>query len=121
MDVMDDDFNTPEALAVMFDLAHEINRIRNSDAARAARLGGCLKSLGHVLGLLQDDPERFLQSTDAGRGSVDPEVIEAIIEQRKEARSRKNWVLADQKREELKAMGITLEDGPDGTLWRRDD
>ena len=120
-EVMNDDFNTPEALAVMFELAHEINRVRDSDLAFAARLGGRLKSLGNMLGLLQDDPERFLQSADTAHNGVEREIIEAIVAERNHARAMKNWALADEKRDELKALGITLEDSPSGTRWRRGD
>ena len=120
-EVMSDDFNTPEALAVMFDLAHEINRVKNTDAGLAGRLGGRLKSLGEVLGLLQDDPEHFLQSSDTSSDAVDRDVIEAIVRERNDARASKNYALADQKRDELTSLGIVLEDGPEGTTWRRED
>ena len=120
-EAMNDDFNTPEALAVMFDLAHEMNRVRNSDPALATRLGGRLKELGAVLGLLQDDPERFLQSTNGAAADIDRDAIDTMIKARDDARACKNWVLADEIRVELTALGIVLEDGPDGTTWRRED
>ena len=120
-EAMNDDFNTPEALAVMFDLAHEINRVRNSDPALATRLGGRLKELGAVLGLLQDDPERFMQAANGATVDIDRDAIDAMIKARDDARASKNWVLADKIRVELTGLGIVLEDGPDGTTWRRED
>ena len=120
-EAMNDDFNTPEALAVMFDLAHEINRVRNSDPALATRLGGRLKELGAVLGLLQDDPERFMQAANGATADIDRDAIDAMIKARDDARASKNWVLADKIRVELTGLGIVLEDGPDGTTWRRED
>ncbi|SFM42623.1 cysteinyl-tRNA synthetase [Ectothiorhodospira mobilis] len=116
---MDDDFNTPEALSVLFDLAREVNRLRQTDAAgEAARLAGCLKSLGETLGLLQADPEGFFQQGGAGE-AMDAAEIEALIQQRLEARKRRDFTEADRIRDDLKARGILLEDGPEGTTWRR--
>ncbi|MCF6198422.1 MAG: cysteine--tRNA ligase [Hyphomicrobiaceae bacterium] len=114
---MDDDLNTPEALAVLFDLAKEINRHREEDAAQAARLAATLKKLGNVLGLLGQDPESFLKGGE--RTGLSDEIIERLIEERNQARQRRDWAKADRIRDELKAQGIVLEDTPQGTLWRR--
>ena len=114
---MDDDFNTPEALAVLFDLASHINRVRDADLAEATRLASILKTLGNVLGLLGDDPDQYLQSGVAEAG--DNEQIEALVEQRLQARRDKNWAEADRIRDELQAMGIELEDRGGSTSWRR--
>ena len=114
---MDDDFNTPEALAVLFDLAREINRVRKEDQAGAAALAAELRRLGDVLGILQDDPEDYLRGDAAGE-LADAE-IDALIEQRLAARKARNWAEADRIRDQLKAQGILLEDGPQGTTWRR--
>ncbi|TAN51595.1 MAG: cysteine--tRNA ligase [Betaproteobacteria bacterium] len=109
-EAMDDDFNTPEAIAVLFEVAREIGRGRTE-------LGALLRLLGGVLGLLQRDPQAFLQSgpgvamADAG--------IQQRIEARLAARKRKDYVEADRIRAELDAAGIVLEDGPGGTTWRR--
>lgn len=118
---MDDDFNSPEALAVLFDLAREINRCRGEEPQRAAALAALLRQLGRILGLLQDDPEAFLRAEPgkgARQGLKDAE-IEALIQAREEARSRKDWAEADRIRDHLAAEGILLEDGASGTGWRR--
>lgn len=111
---MDDDFNTPIALSVLFDLAHEIQRLREKDMQAAAAHGALLRQLGKVLGLLQNDADSFLQSG----GSDDVAKIEALIEKRQQARREKNWAEADRVRAELDAMSITIEDGPGGTTWK---
>ncbi len=113
---MDDDLNTPEALAVLFELAKKINRLRDQDEKRAAHLAATLKKLGGVLGLLSQDPERFLRGGEAG---LSDEEIERLIEERNQARKRRDWATADRIRDRLKAQGIVLEDTPQGTLWRR--
>jgi cysteinyl-tRNA synthetase len=115
---MDSDFATPEAQAVLFDMAREINRIKDSDPERAASLAAELKSLGYLLGLLQRDPDEFLQSGTSGDLSADQ--IEQKITERNTARANKDFVLSDQIRDELLEKGIVLEDGPGGTTWRRD-
>ncbi|QIW15950.1 cysteine--tRNA ligase [Pasteurellaceae bacterium RH1A] len=113
---MNDDFNTPGALAVLFELAREVNKLKADKATEADGLAARLKELAGVLGLLQQAPEAFLQA-----GGDDQEVaeIEALIKQRNEARAAKNWPAADEARNKLTAMGIVLEDGANGTTWRR--
>ncbi|CAK9884217.1 MAG: Cysteine--tRNA ligase [Candidatus Erwinia impunctatus] len=115
---MDDDFNTPEAYSVLFDLAREVNRLKNEDMAQASALAAKLRQLASVLGLLEQDPEQFLQN---GARSDDQQVaeIEALITMRNEARGDKNWAQADVARDKLNELGIVLEDGPQGTTWRR--
>ncbi|MDX1697673.1 MAG: cysteine--tRNA ligase [Thiohalobacterales bacterium] len=118
---MDDDFNTPEAIAVLFEIARDINRSRDGDPARAAALAACLQQLGGVLGLLQADPQDYLHGAAAGgeeAGLADAE-IEALIASRIEARAKRDWARADSIREQLESQGIILEDGPQGTGWRR--
>ena len=116
---MDDDFNTPEALAVLFDLAREINRLRLEDEAAAGRLGASLRRLGHELGLLQADPEAFLCGGEEIAPAVTVERIQELIDQRTAARKAKNWAEADRIRALLQDAGIVLEDTPKGTIWRR--
>ncbi|MDO9908068.1 cysteine--tRNA ligase [Glaesserella parasuis] len=113
---MDDDFNTPGALAVLFELAREINKLKAENQVEANKLAARLKQLAGVLGLLEQDPETFLQG-DANNDEVAE--IEALIKQRNEARASKNWAVADEARNKLTAMGIVLEDGANGTRWRR--
>jgi cysteinyl-tRNA synthetase len=118
---MNDDFNTPEAIAVLFELAREVNRARSDHQEEAANLAAMLKDLAGVLGLLQTDPEEFLKgSATAAEEGLGAEEIEALIQQRLDARKNKNWAEADRIRNELKAQGIVLEDGPGGTTWRRE-
>ena len=101
----------------MFDVARELNKAKDEDVTRAARLGGCLKALGGVLGLLRDDPENYLRS-DASSGLSNAEVDE-LITRRAEARANKDWSEADRIRELLQAHDIVMEDGSGGTRWRR--
>jgi cysteinyl-tRNA synthetase len=109
---MDDDLNTPEAVAVLFDLANEVNRSRSEEAATQLVL------LAGVLGLLQREPQEFLQG-DAGEGGLDDAAINAQIEARIAAKKAKNFPEADRIRKELLAAGIVLEDSAQGTTWRR--
>ncbi|MCF8177217.1 MAG: cysteine--tRNA ligase [Sulfuritalea sp.] len=107
---LDDDFGTPEAMAVLFDMATLVNR-------GDVELGVQLKALGGVLGLLQRDPQSFLQA--APDGGLSNEEIEAKVGARSTAKQAKNFAESDRIRDELKAVGIVLEDGPQGTTWRR--
>jgi cysteinyl-tRNA synthetase len=109
---MDDDFNTPEAVAVLFDLANEVNRNRAVEAA------ALLRTLAGVLGLLQRDPQTFLQSATT-TGDLDEATINAQIEARIAAKMARNFSEADRIRNELLESGIALEDSAQGTTWRR--
>jgi len=109
---MDDDFNTPEAAAVLFDLANEVNRTQSAEAASQ------LKALAGVLGLLERDPQEFLQGA-ASEGGLDDAAINAQIAARIAAKKSKNFAEADRIRKELLQADIVLEDTPQGTSWRR--
>ena len=115
---MDDDFNTPEAIALLFELARDLNRAKEQDAPEAADLAATLRGLGGILGLLQADPQLYLRGGGATEGLSDAE-IEALLAARAEARARKDWAESDRIRDQLRDAGILLEDGPRGTSWRR--
>jgi cysteinyl-tRNA synthetase len=104
---MDEDFGTPEAVAVMFDLAGEVNRSKSADQA------GLLKALGSILGILQNDPVAYLQ---AGAG-LDEAAVQAYIQARADAKAAKNFAEADRIRKHLLEQGIELKDSAAGTTW----
>ena len=108
-EAMDDDFNTPEAISVLFELANEINK------NKSAPLANLLKSLANTIGLLERDPETFLKG-DA-KTSLD---IDALISQRHKAKAIKDFKEADRIRSLLLENGIVLEDTPQGTIWRKE-
>ncbi|MCG9757256.1 cysteine--tRNA ligase [Shewanella insulae] len=115
-EAMDDDFNTPEAYSVLFDMAREINRLKADDLEAASALGMSMKQLGDVLGILELDVDAFFK----GEGSDDEVAqIEALIAERNRARAEKDWAAADVARDGLNALGVILEDGPSGTTWRK--
>jgi cysteinyl-tRNA synthetase len=120
---MDDDFNTPVALSVLFDLARELNKVKENNREKAVQLAATLRYLGGLLGILQDDPDTFLKGgAIAGSStlSLSNEQIEQQIQARLEAKKNKDWSTADRIRDELKEQGIILEDVPSGTNWRRE-
>ena len=117
---MDDDFNTPVAVAVLFDMARELNKEKNN-VELASQLAGELTELSNVLGILQDDPESFLQMGDPVQESaLGEQEIELLIDQRIQAKQNKDWAVADKIRDDLKQQGIVLEDVATGTNWRRE-
>jgi cysteinyl-tRNA synthetase len=125
---MDDDLNTAGAISVVFEKVKEINKSMTTDGCDSNpetvdRLKADLLSLtlaGQILGLFQHEPEAFFsQVSDAGE-EIDPAVVEAMIQERTQARGRKDWARADAIRNQLKGMGVILEDAPQGTTWRLD-
>ena len=118
---MDDDFNTAEAIAVLFDLAREINRVKSTNQDAAIHLAGRLRGLGAHLGLLEADPEAFFKSgsSTVTEGLADADIA-ALILARQEAKQQKNWSEADRIRTLLSEQKIILEDSPTGTIWRRE-
>ncbi len=106
---MDEDFGTPEAVAVLFDLATQVN------STKSAQLSGLLKALGGSIGLLQNEPTKFLQS--GADNALDSAQIALRIAERNEAKKAKNFALADAIRNDLLAQGIVLKDSPTGTTW----
>ena len=121
LDAMDDDFNTPEALAALFELVRTINSaVKANDTPRASALTRELRSLGAVLGILYRDPTEFLQSGAQPAGGLDAAAIEAKIAERVAAKKAKDYGRADAIRTELKEQGVILEDSREGTSWRRE-
>ena len=110
---MDEDFGTPEAVAVLFELAAEVNRTQSTE------LSGLLKALGGVLGLLQADPLAFLQTGSGDGGSDEAAQIQALIAARAAAKAAKDFAQADQIRRQLSDMGVVLKDSAQGTVWER--
>lgn len=114
-EAMNDDFNTSDAIAVLFDLANEVNKTGSS------RETALMRALGGVLGLLQQNSQQYFQDAGlAGDPAFTPERIEQLIQQRLVARANRNYSEADSIRRELLEAGILLEDGPQGTTWRRE-
>ncbi|MGR9087769.1 MAG: cysteine--tRNA ligase [Gammaproteobacteria bacterium] len=135
-EAMDDDFNTPVAVAVLFDLARELNKAKNQNPEKIQELAGGLKFLGGLLGILQDDPDAWLKAANTVNmptgtilfegnaptvvSGLPDEKIEQQIRARLTAKTAKDWATADKIRDELKRQGVILEDRPDGTTdWRR--
>jgi len=124
---MDDDFNTPVALSVLFDCARELNKTKDSDPDKASMLAVTLKALAGVLGIIQGDPQVALQTgfrlvTDHSdiMDELSDEKIEQQVNERLKAKKDKDWVVADKIRDALKDQGVVLEDVAGGTNWRRE-
>jgi cysteinyl-tRNA synthetase len=109
-----DDFNTPVALANLFALAHEVQRLRQHSVQEAAAYAALLRHLGGVLGLLQLDPVSFLQD---GNSDIDVALVAKLVQERDCARAAKNWREADRLRDQLAAMAVIVEDTPSGSKW----
>ena len=116
--VMDDDFNTREAVTVLHEIAGDINRLEDKASEQAARLARTLVRLGGVLGIMQVAPGEFLHAA-AGNGEISQDEINRMIEARAQAKSARDYAEADRIRDQLAEQGIVLEDGAGGTTWRR--
>lgn len=117
MAAMDDDFNTPKALAVLHELVSILNRMDASELSGRLSVAAEIKGLGGILGLFNEMPERYFQGDDAA--GTEAEAIEALIAARNLARAQKAWSKADDIRDQLKAMGVVLEDKAGKTIWRK--
>ena len=128
IETMDDDLNTAGALGLIFEKVREINRLLDSsDGVYDEDIKNILKKdhsnllmVSHVLGLLQESPESFFDQLLEKKIEVDEKEVERMVAERETARKEKDWTRADQIRDQLKEMGIVLEDRPDGTAWRLD-
>ncbi len=117
---MNDDFNTAKAVSVLFDVAGKLNRaIKADDADDAMNQAVILKTLASVLNIIQTNPTQFLQSKIGAEDGLSDDAINAKITERADAKANKDFAKADAIREELKALGIELEDSRAGTTWRR--
>jgi cysteinyl-tRNA synthetase len=114
---LEDDLNTPKAMAEFFGLARSLNKASDADERR--RLAASMHAAGDLMGLLQSDPEVWFAGH--GEGDLSPEEIEELLEKRQAARAGQDFAAADAIRDELTGAGIQIEDGPDGTTWRRID
>ena len=114
---MEDDFNSPEAISVLYELARDINRLKQTGDDGALPLAALLVKLGTILGVLQQLPQDFLRE---GSDDVDADYIDGLIEQRNTARAEKNWAMADEIRDKLTALDIIVEDKDGKSSWRID-
>ncbi len=118
-EAMNDDFNSAKAISVMFECANEINKFKNIESEKAAKLASDLLNIAQPLGLLSQNADEYLQSTTGSAESISNEDINLEVTKRLSAKENKNWALADQIRDQLKARGVILEDGGKETTWRR--
>ncbi|WP_415900947.1 cysteine--tRNA ligase [Neptuniibacter sp. QD48_11] len=119
IEAMNDDFNTPKAISVLFELVNELNKATRENSPEAGKLAGQLVRLGSILGLLQQDADAFLKGEDK-EGELSSAEIEALIVQRAEAKKAKNFAESDRIRDELAEQGIILKDSREGTTWFRE-
>lgn len=120
IEAMEDDFNTPKALAVLFDLVSELNQAKRTPGLRTQQLASELKRLAGLIGLLQQDPDAFLKGADK-EGEITHQEIEALIQARNTARANKDFAGADQIRQQLLEQGVVLKDSREGTQWYREE
>jgi cysteinyl-tRNA synthetase len=116
---MDDDFNTREAIVILFEMAREVNRLKRDGSPQATVVASQMRGLGNILGLLELDPHTYLQG-EAREGDVTDADIDVLVKQRHQAKLDRNFALSDQIRDQLKVMGVILEDSKEGTGWKRE-
>ncbi len=116
---LNDDFNTANALAVLFELVRDINRAKNNKPDSVDSLSSLLKYLASIIGLLESDPELFMKSSVSRSDNLTDAEVDVLIDQRLQARRNKEWAEADRIREELANAGISIEDAAGGTRWRK--
>jgi cysteinyl-tRNA synthetase len=116
---MDDDFNTREAIVVLFEMAREVNRLKRDLDPSAALLASQMRGLGNILGLLALEPHAYLKG-QAGEGDLADADINVLVAQRHQAKIDRNFALSDQIRDQLKEAGVVLADSKDGTGWKRE-
>jgi len=119
LEAMNDDFNTPEAISVLFDLSKEINRKSTTNNEEAVKLGNIMLRLVSPLGLLEGDVEAWFKGESSSDG-LDNDAVDNLVQQRIDAKAAKDWAKADEIRDQLQAQGISLEDNGIETIWRRD-
>lgn len=116
---MDDDFNTREAISVLFEMAREVNRLKRDTNPQASVLASQMRSLGNILGLLELDPQLHLKG-EAGEGDLADADIDVLVTKRNQAKIDRDFALSDQIRDQLKGAGIVVEDSKEGTRWKRE-
>jgi cysteinyl-tRNA synthetase len=116
---MDDDFNTREAISVLFEMAREVNRLKRGASPQAAVLASQMRGLGNILGLLELSPHAHLKG-EAGEGDLADTDIDVLVAQRNQAKIDRDFALSDQIRDQLKDAGVVVEDSKEGTRWKRD-
>ncbi len=116
---MDDDFNTREAISVLFEMAREVNRLKRDTNPQASVLASQMRSLGNILGLLELDPQLHLKG-EAGEGDLADAYIDVLVTKRNQAKIDRDFALSDQIRDQLKGAGIVVEDSKEGTRWKRE-
>ncbi|WP_293266549.1 cysteine--tRNA ligase [Neptunomonas sp.] len=119
IDAMDDDFNTPKAISVLFEMVNELNKLKKTSEAGAAIMAYKISELGGVIGLLQQNPDVFLKG-EGKEGELDADSIEALIQKRVCAKANKDYAESDRIRDELAAQGVVLKDSREGTTWFRE-
>jgi cysteinyl-tRNA synthetase len=116
---MNDDFNSAKAISVLFECANDLNKLKKTDTEQAAKTAADLLLMAQPLGLLSQNPEDYLQSTTGTNDAIANDEINRLIDERLQAKTDKNWALADQIRDQLKEQGVILEDSGKETTWRR--